>query len=161
MIVYTFYFFFLLITILVQADNVIKKEIKKKDPFNLLPHYFFFCPRPIRTDYHLYYRIMDKTIPATDWTKVQFGKKRNLGTSIWHSTKRQKKFLSSFVQIVYRHYKGKNVTRFGHIYMLVLNHLRQIAATPGRQIQFRITANQVFNEDSKEKEYYTSTIHNS
>ena len=158
-IVLIFYMLFTLLTVIVQNEGPKKEKLKKLDMLNIVPNYKFFCPKPVRYDYHLYYRVIDNRNP-TDWQKVPIGKKKNGLSFVWNPYKKEKKAFTRMIQLIRQQYKGRKKKTYGYMYMTLLDFVRsQATALNGNGIQFRITYNQNLVDNSAEKVFYTSILH--
>ena len=158
-IVLGFYALYTILTIVVQRTGPAKDWIKKLDILNLIPNYKFFCPKPVRYDYHLYYRLVDNET-VSRWQKIRIGHKKSHISFLWNPAKKENKVFNRMVQLIRENYKGKQKTRFGHMYLTLLDVVRsEIPQRSGKNVQFRITYNQALRDKPAEKIYYTSIVH--
>jgi hypothetical protein len=86
--------FFIIFTIACIFHQIFKfrNTVKKYDYLKILPVWTFFSPNPIQHDYHLLFRdrVEDSVL---QWKQVNFIKKKNIVSPIWHPERRLKKKL--------------------------------------------------------------------
>jgi hypothetical protein len=158
-IVLLFYIFWGVVSFLVQGETNLRAKIKSLDILNILPNYKFFCPRPIRIDYHLHYRccLADKT--WDEWKEIEFGKRNLLIGCIWNPAKRQRKVFYKIAKLI-KNESSKNIERKNYLlYRSLLNYVRHEAGNPGHKtIELRITTKQDLDPGSSENLVYECTF---
>lgn len=161
LLILIFYIFWGIISVFAQAENShLAEKIKAYDLLNIVPDYKFFCPKPSRYDYHLYYRV-----PATDdardeWNEIQVEHRNALICFIWNPSKRDRKIFSKIIKVIRQKHKKAGSRHYGAMYLSLISHIRQKASVPeDLPIQFRITYTQNLNESAEEKEFYLSPLH--
>jgi hypothetical protein len=145
-------------SILSQSTNTLTERLKSRDLLNLLPNYKFFCPNPIRNDYHLYYRGR-KDESVGEWKEIRIGRRIPLLCAIWNPYKRERKVFYKIVKTVRKHYINKNKRPYGHAYLLLLDFVQGREPDSFDSIQFRITSRQDLREKGKERDFFISNFH--
>jgi hypothetical protein len=159
-LVLLFYIFWLLISMLAQGESDLNRKIRKRDIFHLIPNYKFFCPRPTKNDYHLFYRTQKADASMNDWAELTPGKRDRRYCFLWHPEKRDRKIFYKIVKLIRVDYAAGKREQYGHLYQSLLNYIK----TRGENnvpsaVQFRITSRQDLVADAKEIILYTSIIH--
>jgi len=147
-------------SLLCQGTSRLKTRLKSFDIFNILPNYKFFCPNPVRYDYHLYYRSRQKDNSISDWQEIPVGRRTSLLCSVWNPLKRERKVFHKVIKTL----KGFKQQSSGNprslVYQLLLSYIKKQAGQPGCiSTQFRITYKQDLDLQSVEKVFYTSVFH--
>ena len=155
-----FYTVWGILSILPQSTNKLTDKIKSYDLLNILPNYKFFCPNPIRSDYHLYYRGRFQDDQFSQWEEIRIGHKVQLLCAIWNPHKRERKVFYKVVKIIRKHYRKRKGTHYGHAYLLLLDFIKNQGKMKGfNGIQFRISSRQDLEKLTKERIFFTSRIH--
>ena len=155
-LVFLFYVCWGGISLVAQMKDEFKEKIKKYDRLNLIPNYKFFCPKPVRYDYHLYYRIGREGDESGEWKEVSMGAKRNIFCFIWHPQKRYRKIFYKTVKMIRKSQRnGTKINR--RWYASLMEHVRRVASVSQRQpVRIRITCGQDLRTGFEEKDIYTS-----
>jgi hypothetical protein len=146
-----------LFSFLTQGNDRLRKKFKAADPLGLIPNYRFFCPNPIRTDYHLYYRIRHPNTQVSEWTEIIVGRRSPYIGFLWNPLKRDRKILYKTAKLLRNQHKkgGEEPT-----YLAMIDWIRATyAQEPEHAVQFRITSRQDLSPKSVEKEIHVSAFH--
>jgi len=147
-------------SLLCQGTNHAKTRLKSFDLFNILPNYKFFCPNPVRYDYHLYYRSRRKDDSIDHWQEIPIGRRISFLCLIWNPLKRDRKVFHKIIKTLkgYKKFSSGNIR--GPVYQLFLGYIKQHISHPDCvSTQFRITYKQDLDQLSTEKIFYTSVFH--
>jgi len=147
-------------SLLCQGTSRLKARLKSFDLFNILPNYKFFCPNPVRYDYHLYYRTQQKDNLLSEWQEIPIGKRTSILCSIWNPRKRERKVFHKAIKTLKGFKKQSSGNLRSPAYQLLLSYIKKHAGQPGCvSTQFRITYKQDLDLQSGEKVFYTSVFH--
>jgi hypothetical protein len=156
-LVLIFYIFWAMISILSQGESPVVGRLKAYDLFNMIPNYKFFCPNPIKKDYHLYYRNLLQKDQTGEWKEIIIGKRNRVIGCIWNPAKRDRKVFYKAVRTIRKQTAKKEKVLSGHMYLLVLNMVKSIARNENsRAVQFKLTAKQNYRTKVEEVILFTS-----
>ncbi len=158
-LVFLFYLFWGVISLLAQGQTALNKKIKSRDTFGLIPSYRFFCPEPMRVDYHLYYRHIIKG-KITQWKELQLPERNRYISFFWHPEKKERKMYNKIIGVIKKEYGGDSGKRAGGpVYRLLLAYIRRQSDGPETApLQFRITSRRDYDPAIEETELYLSTF---
>jgi hypothetical protein len=156
-LVFFFYVFWLLFSALAQGETHLNDRIRGLDIFGLIPNFRFFCPAPVRFDYHLYYRSEKEEGIWSPWQELTFGNRHPAVCFIWNPGKRERKIFSRSVKAI-RKIKQKKINEPQSVlYQLVRNYV-SLHDKAGLHTQFKITHKQNLVEHAEEKTLYISHV---
>lgn len=120
---------------LVQASTAFPKlgELRRWDLLGLLPHYHFFCPNPVRNDFHL----LSRTRPQVDgepgaWREMMGPPRRAWWNAVWNPDRRAYKSLCDLMEIVAeREHEQSRAAQLSIPYLALLNHVTASAVAQG------------------------------
>jgi len=146
-----------LLSFLSQGNDRLRKRFKSLDPLGLIPNYRFFCPDPIRTDYHLYYRLRATDSQVGDWREITIGKRSRVFGFLWNPLKRDRKIFYKTVKVLRTGGKRKEQE---NTYLALLQWVGEKNTRSGAEaVQFRITSKQDFAREGPEREVHLSGFH--
>jgi hypothetical protein len=156
-LVFLFYLAWGLLSLIGQGDQRLRKKMKTMDPLGLIPNYRFFCPNPLRADYHLYYRYRSAGDEIGEWKELPVGRRSRLAGFIWNPGKRDRKVFYKTIKLLRE--PGTNKTRSA-TYRALLSWIRQQDAEgPQDAVQFTIISKQDLSIDTVEKVIHTSRFY--
>lgn len=160
--VFFFYLFWLIFSMLAQGKSRLNQVIRSVDAFKLIPNYRFFCPSPVREDYHLYFRSQTMDLLWTGWEEITIGARSPWIAFLWNPTKRERKVFHRTVKTLslYQTAGRRKKRTEGHLYNLLVDIVR--GHLPGKQrlaLQFKVTSRQDLVPGASEAILYTSPVH--
>jgi hypothetical protein len=137
------------------------QRLKSKDLLHLIPNWRFFAPRPARRDYHLEYRLRDRTSGLGRWARVRIIHPRTLRCAVWHPEKRRRKTFNTLIRRLMRVSVDRGPQQAGRSisYLTLLNFVQRRHAPAGHQVQFRIVTAQDFCPARPVRLAFTSDWH--
>jgi hypothetical protein len=157
LLVFLFYVLWGCLSLASQMKDEFKEKIKKIDRLRLIPNYKFFCPKPVRYDYHLYYKIGGPDSEEETWREIGMGDKNNFTCFIWNPQKRYRKIFYKCIKIMRRNMRKDKAKPHGRYYSSLLRHIRrEVSLAPDHPLQIRIMLAQDLNKAFAEKEIYSS-----
>lgn len=122
-LIFLFYVSWLVISLFAQGESPLNRKIRRWDLFGLIPDFRFFCPAPVKYDYHLLYRADLSAGVFGDWTELPLGKRRPLLGAIWNPGKRERKILNKSCKLL-REQSGKKLSgRRKAFHSLIRNYI--------------------------------------
>ena len=156
-LIFLLYLVWGLFSLLTQSNDRLRRKFKAVDPLGLIPNYRFFCPNPIRTDYHIYFRVRHGDAAVTEWEEIIIGKRNPFISFLWNPLKRDRKILYKTVKQMRGSSRKKEEDP---TYLAMLSWIRKKnAQQPQDAIQFRITSRQDLSPKSVEREVHRSEFH--
>lgn len=158
--IFLFYGFWGVLSLVCQGNHPIVKSIKSHDVFGLIPNFKFFCPNPVRNDYHLYYRKCNALNGWDQWEEICIPKRHRIFSMLWNPGKRERKVFTSAIRKIKTTYKNKPERVKGPVYTFFLKYILQYASAGDTDsVQFKITTRQDLNKKSEESVIFVSAIH--
>ncbi|MFQ3350582.1 MAG: hypothetical protein ACI87X_001382 [Candidatus Arcticimaribacter sp.] len=124
----------------------LQKWMKVFNPFNLLPNYSFFAPKPYVNDYRLAYKIVsDET---SEWVEIPIYKKFKLIRVIWNPFKYYNKGMidtTNFLLKEFHSLENKNFIKISVNYLSILMVISAYLKQEGlseKTIQFAILSSE-------------------
>ncbi len=102
LIIFLFYICWITFSVLAQGENRLNRRIKELDLLNLIPNYHFFCPHPMKVDFHLYFRYQYESDEWGEWEELKIGERIPQLCFIWNPTKRERKLFYKMVRNIKR-----------------------------------------------------------
>jgi hypothetical protein len=139
----------------------IKKEIRKRDIFGLIPQWNFFAPHPAQHDFHLLYQDQLQDGSVTAWTELALFDKRPFWSIVWNPEKRCKKALSDAVTDLAKHIRSSiPALELSIPYLTLLNYISGIPRiVPPKLTQFLIVSSGHTNGRYNSQPFYLSRVH--
>jgi hypothetical protein len=155
-LVFLFYSVWGVLSLTCQGRHPLIQTIKARDVFGLLPNYKFFCPNPVRNDYHLYYR---QRQGEDQWKEIPIPTRHPVFSMFWNPGKRERKVFTSAIHKINAKFKKRPENAKGPVYRFFLHYIAQYAgAVDSRSIQFKITTRQDLKEGSEETVIFISNV---
>ena len=151
-----------LLSVLAQTKSKCIDSFKSKDLFKLIPNWRFFAPIPVRTDYHLEYRLLRCNNNITPWKKVLQRTPRNFWCFIWYPEKRFRKALNTSVRRIDKisSISGRQAAVRSYAYLGILYYLQNFCSQHlGNALQFRIVSKQDFASNRSSTLIFKSRWH--
>lgn len=160
-IVFFFYAGWMILSMLAQGKSRLNRPIRRFDLFILIPNFRFFCPSPVKEDFHLYYRKRGEDLTWNEWTELRVGEKNPWICFVWNPRRRDRKIFFHTAKVLTKYFKKSKPEQMmkGHIFRLLLETLQQeTAGVEGTALEFKITGKQDYALDSEEKILFTSPV---
>lgn len=103
--------------------------VRRFDPLGLLPHYHFFCPTPVRHDYHLLARTLADDGAPAPWREVIGPPPRLWWNFAWNPDRRAYKSLCDLMQVVDSNDDDPRAVQVSIAYLAILAHATDIAGS--------------------------------
>ena len=159
-LIFLFYSIWGILSLTCQGKHLLIQTIKSYDVFGLLPNYKFFCPNPVRNDYHLYYRQRRVADEWNDWQEIRIPTRHPLFSMFWNPGKRERKVFTSAINKIKAKYKKRPGRAKGPVYHFFLHYIAQYAGPIDKgSIQFKIATRQDLNAQSEESVVFISSLH--
>ncbi len=140
-----------LLSFLAQSKSKYINRWKSKDLFKLIPNWRFFAPVPVRTDYHLEYRLLSRDHKKSPWEKAVPLQPRKNWCFLWYPEKRYRKALNTAINQLKRisQTSGYRPAANSYAYLGILYFLQELNhPTDAHALQFRVISKQDFAENS-------------
>jgi hypothetical protein len=105
----------------------LKKVIRQRDWFKLIPEWRFFAPKPAQGDFHLLYQDTFSDGSCTTWTEVRPTIERSGWNIVWNPGKRERKALFDVVNVLNARISISDKALEGSLpYLTLLNHISSL-----------------------------------
>ncbi len=151
-----------IICFLGQTKSFWANKLKSYDIFHFIPNWRFFAPNPILIDYHLEYRLMEKSDTKTNWVDPFYFPPKGVWCFLWYPLKRYRKTLNTSISKIKKINSefGFDVAVNSNSYLNLLNYLQNLEhPVLAYALQFRIIAKQDNNEEYQDKLIFVSNWH--
>src|SRR6266545_2614497 len=133
------------------------------DPLGLLPQYHFFCPTPVRHDYHLLVRTLDAQGATSGWREVIGPVPRRWWNVAWNPDRRAYKSLCDLMQVVDHEGDNPRSVQVSVAYLSILTHATAVAhawRVPGAsRVQFLLAVSRGPHSDTPPQAVFMSAPH--
>lgn len=147
-------------SVISQSTTKYKVALKKKDYFQLLPNYKFFCPIPVKFDYHLYIRREEVNNTISEWEYLSCYNNKRIFHSIYNPEKRDRKAFFHFVKHVKKYSHNRKFLLSTAKYLTLLDFIKKRTFKAGAvAVQFKIIYKRDWDERIPEKLLYESDFH--
>ena len=159
LIILLLYIFWGVVSFLAQGETPMKNKIRSFNFLYIIPNYRFFCPRPVRSDYHLEIRTRSPDLTWEEWKEIELGRRNRVFSFIWNPGNRDRKIFHKIVKQILKDSPKDIANRKNLLYKALVNYIRYVAGTDERlSIQLRIISKQDLRPDTEEKILYEGII---
>ncbi|MET3126226.1 hypothetical protein ABID42_001328 [Arcicella rosea] len=161
-----FFSSWLILTVVFHFPLTGNYKLRVKDPFGIIPDWRFFCPTPIKHNYHILHREFLQNGDTSPWREIQLLPPRSLLDAIWNpGRKSRKSFLDITIElanVASTNKDNENVIIGSISYLTVLNYISQININTNDEcsfIQFALMASCSINKSENTELLLLSKVH--
>ncbi len=128
-IILLFFSSWLVLTVIFHFPLTGNYKLRLKDPFGIIPDWRFFCPTPIKNNYHILCREFLSNGESVAWREIQIIPPRRLLDALWNpGRKTRKSFLDITIElanVATTNRDQENVIVGSIAYLTILNYVTQ------------------------------------